>query len=421
MFLTRWATDSLLRLLQNRRIVSVIGCPRSGKTTLVSGIAPPGTRFRSLNDQAELEAAVADPAFFVRQRQEAPLVIDGAEKAPALHNEILRLAAARNGDAPCIIAGSVDFQKLPGASGPLVQSAALLRLRPLCEAEQRGMPHGFLKACVKRRLPLSEDFDCNNETIMAAAIRGGLPEVLTLSAPEERGHWHASYLEHLALPNLRALSEARKPAVLKKALVGAARMSGSELNKAVLSDWFDIAWRTLDRYWSALEALLLIDKVEGWADEELDRARKTPRFFLADSGLMARCLGISRPDDVLSNFEKLRNEGQRLVETWVYNQLMPEIDLLPGWRLRHFRSRSHEISFLVTDDAGRTLGLQVKGAESVRSDDFRHLRWLQEQVGPERFTGRILYAGDQVISGGDGLFAIPLAALWSDFSRWEAP
>ena len=134
---------------------------------------------------------------------------------------------------------------------------------------------------------------------------------------------------------------------------------------------------------------------------------------------MAHYLRIFTPEDILENYEKSQNEGGKLVETWVYNQLAPEIELHPSWKIQYFRSRSHEIDFLITNESGHIVGIEVKAGESVGSDDFRHLLWFQELVGPEHFAGIVLYAGDVVRSGGHGLFALPMSAMWSDFSQWE--
>ncbi len=119
----------------------------------------------------------------------------------------------------------------------------------------------------------------------------------------------------------------------------------------------------------------------------------------------------------LNSSEKSQNEGGKLIETWVYNQLMPEIDLHPLWKIYYFRSRTHEIDFLITDQKGKMLGIEVKAGESVSGDDFRHLHWFQERFGKEKFTGIVLYSGSSVRSGGKGCFALPMSAMWSDFSE----
>ena len=199
--------------------------------------------------------------------------------------------------------------------------------------------------------------------------------------------------------------------VSEKVLECAAVFSSRELNKSALASQFAVAWKTLDKNLSAIEAMYLIDMVDGWLKKDFDKPGKSPKVFLTDSGLMAHYLRIFTPEDILENYEKSQNEGGKLVETWVYNQLAPEIELHPSWKIQYFRSRSHEIDFLITNESGHIVGIEVKAGESVGSDDFRHLLWFQKLVGSEHFIGIVLYAGDEVRSGGHGLFALPMSAM----------
>jgi len=56
---------------------------------------------------------------------------------------------------------------------------------------------------------------------------------------------------------------------------------------------------------------------------------------------------------------------------------------------------------------------EVKAAETVRRDDFRGLRHLADRLGGRFRAGIVLYAGEQQLSFGDRLTALPLAALWA--------
>jgi hypothetical protein len=56
--------------------------------------------------------------------------------------------------------------------------------------------------------------------------------------------------------------------------------------------------------------------------------------------------------------------------------------------------------------------VSVKAAETVRSEDFRGLRHLANRLGNRFRAGIVLYAGEQQLSFGDRLTALPMAALW---------
>ena len=57
--------------------------------------------------------------------------------------------------------------------------------------------------------------------------------------------------------------------------------------------------------------------------------------------------------------------------------------------------------------------VEVKAGAGVGKDDFKHIKWFRDNLSKGRkFTGVILYAGDRTLSFGEGLKAVPIAALW---------
>lgn len=128
---------------------------------------------------------------------------------------------------------------------------------------------------------------------------------------------------------------------------------------------------------------------------------------------MAYLLQIYSPQDLLQNQERMANQGGKLVQTWAYLQLIAEVELHPLWSMKHFRNKNkQEIDFLISDEKGRLLGIEIKAAESVNSQDLKHLEWFSNQVSD--FSGIVLYAGSEVLSFGNGLYAIPFSVLWAD-------
>ena len=62
---------------------------------------------------------------------------------------------------------------------------------------------------------------------------------------------------------------------------------------------------------------------------------------------------------------------------------------------------------------GRELaGVEVKASATVSAADFRGLHKLKA-AAPDRFVaGAVLYDGEAGASFGEGLFAVPIRALW---------
>ncbi len=419
MFLKRWAQKSLELKMATHRIVSVVGCRQSGKTTLLLEAPIANQIFKSLDVETTFLEAKADPSFFVRRKSEAVMIIDEIQKVPALIGEIKFVVDRNPKKGQYIISGSADYRKIPQANESLAGRAGFVRVRTFSEAEKRGHTPGFLKALFEGKLPLSLDFECSKPLVLECVLAGGFPEVRELTEPDYRTSWFRDYLANQVLLDLRDQWGIRKKNTMERVLSCVATLSSRPLVKARLASEFKLAWETLNTYLSAIEALYLVDMVSGWTKKDSDGPGISPKPFMTDSGLMAHLLRVYRPEDILNSSERSQNEGGKLVETWVYNQLASELDLNPEWNIYYFRSRGHEIDFMVSDERGYHVGIEVKASESISMDDFRHLHWMQELLGKENFTGIVLYAGNKVRSGGNGCFALPMASLWSDFSRWE--
>ena len=56
----------------------------------------------------------------------------------------------------------------------------------------------------------------------------------------------------------------------------------------------------------------------------------------------------------------------------------------------------------------------MKAAASVTAADFRALRKLKDAAGRRFAAGIVLYDGEASAGFGDGLFAVPIRALWEN-------
>ncbi|WP_348627656.1 DUF4143 domain-containing protein [Rhizobium sp. L9] len=80
----------------------------------------------------------------------------------------------------------------------------------------------------------------------------------------------------------------------------------------------------------------------------------------------------------------------------------------------HYRTRDQdEVDVIVEDRRGRVVGIEVKASATVKSDDFRGLRQLQEAVGDRFVRGLVLHDHDRVTPFGEKLQAAPLSLLWT--------
>ena len=118
-----------------------------------------------------------------------------------------------------------------------------------------------------------------------------------------------------------------------------------------------------------------------------------------------------RLDDILLDHDR----SGKIIETFVFNQLAAFCDLEKSFLLRHYRDRTgREIDFVIENDRGEILGIEVKSSSSYSASDARHLLWFKQNIVKDKpFTGIIMYTGENTISLGYNIYALPMAALWN--------
>ena len=86
------------------------------------------------------------------------------------------------------------------------------------------------------------------------------------------------------------------------------------------------------------------------------------------------------------------------------------------YRLYHWRSADRREIDILIDGGHRMVAVEVKSAATVAREDFKHLRWFASD-GPgkgRKVVGLVFYLGQQVLTFGDGNYALPVSSLWSE-------
>ncbi len=135
---------------------------------------------------------------------------------------------------------------------------------------------------------------------------------------------------------------------------------------------------------------------------------KAPKLHFVDSGLAARLLRVA--EDALWDGDS----AGRLLETFVVGEILAQAswsDARPT--VSHFRVHGgYEVDVVLEDRRGRIVGVEVRAATSVGTDDFRGLRTLAEVAGRRFHRGYVLHPGREDVSFGPKLQSIPVRALW---------
>jgi predicted AAA+ superfamily ATPase len=167
--------------------------------------------------------------------------------------------------------------------------------------------------------------------------------------------------------------------------------------------------KTIDRWLTLLEQMFVLRRVRAWHRNDLKRLVKTPKLHFLDTGLLAalRRAGASR---IQSDRSRLGN----LLEGFVYSELEKQSALSPDPALiSHYRDKDNvEVDFVLEREC-RVVGIEVKASATVKTDDTRGLKRLQEAAGGALACGIILHDGERIQRIGDQLFAMPVSQLWA--------
>jgi predicted AAA+ superfamily ATPase len=354
-----------------------------------------------------LNAALDDPMGFVSHDYET-LIIDEIQKAPSLLLAIKRTVDSNNRKGQFLLTGSANIKTLPTITDSLAGRISHIDLRTLTIGETLRRQPAFLERAFKKDWPLRiEGYD--KKTVIALAMRGGYPEIVNL--PEKnRKEWHLDYAKSLIARDLRDVANIQRKGAMENLLHILGAWSSKLMDANAICGKLNIARNTFDRYVSALISLCLFEKLPPWTRTDYERVGRREKIFATDTGLMTDLLRWNSKDALIDP-----DKSGKLVETLVFKELTAQIDLGHDYVMRHYRDREgREIDFVVENDEGALLGIEAKTGSVVSKDDFRHMLWFKHKIVPgKEFIGVVLYTGENVLSFGSDMCAVPIAALWS--------
>jgi predicted AAA+ superfamily ATPase len=117
--------------------------------------------------------------------------------------------------------------------------------------------------------------------------------------------------------------------------------------------------------------------------------------------------------DTASLASDRRTFGQ-LLETFVFQELRRQADGEDEpVTFHHFRDRDGvEVDLVLERGPNEVAAIEVKAAATVTAADFRGLRKMKGATGKRFKAGIVLYDGESSARFGDGLYAVPIRALW---------
>lgn len=351
-------------------------------------------------------AATADPVGFVGDLPER-VVLDEVQRAPGIFAALKTAVDRRRVPGRFLLTGSADVLLVPTLADSLAGRMGIVRLHPLAQCELAEKPPLFLETLFARGFrarPAARLGPALADRIVA----GGFPPALARSS-SRRQAWYRDYVESLVQGDVRNLARIASFDALPRLLTLAAGQTARLINVSDLASPFQLSPPTIRDYVTLLERVFLLEELPPWHSNRLSRLIKTSKLHLTDTGVACTLLGLNA-----AALHADRTFLGQLLETFVYQALRRQA----SWhedelRFHHFRDKDGVEVDVVLERGGRELaGVEVKASATVTAADFRGLRKLKDAVG-ERFVGGVvLYDGEAHAPFGEGMYAVPIRALW---------
>jgi hypothetical protein len=385
MWISRTLEAHLQRSVRTRPALVLTGARQTGKTATLRHLFPE-YEFVSLDLPTEAEQAEKEPERFL-QRHPPPVIIDEVQYAPGLFRNLkAAIDAERGQNGRFLLTGSQKFTLMKNVSESLAGRADIAELETLSFQEIRAAQPAF--------------------GLEEAIVRGGFPELY--ANPEiDSTAFYNSYLATYLERDVRSLSQVGSLRDFERFLRACALRSANMLNKADLARDVGIAPSTANQWLSMLEASGQAVLLEPWFSNKTKSMVKSPKLYLADSGLLCALLNIR-------SVEALRQSpaAGAVWETFVFAQLR-ERERRAGRMnsLFFWRDRTREVDFLI-DAGGRLELFEAKWTELPNAGDTVNLNYVRNAAGKAHVdSGAVVCRAPHSFPLPNGFRALPVTEI----------
>ena len=360
MWIKRDIEERLKQAVRTRPVLALTGARQTGKTSTLRRLFPDYS-FVSLDLPSEAEQAEKEPSAFL-QRHPAPVIIDEIQYAPALFRHLKAMVDAnRSRNGRFLLTGSQRFTLMKGLSESLAGRVDIAELATLSLAEiQSALPHTGIPSII---------------------VRGGFPE-LYANQDIDTVAFYSSYLATYLERDVRSLAHVGSLRDFERFLRACALRSANLLNKADLARDIGIAPSTANQWLSTLEASGQVVLLEPWFSNRTKSIVKSPKLYLADTGLLCALLNI-HSEDALRQSPSVG----AIWETFVFNQLRHrERRAGHTGNLFFWRDRTREVDFVI-ESGGRLELFEAKWTELPTPSDAVNLEFVRSTMPAIKMSG----------------------------------
>ena len=263
--------------------VALFGPRGVGKTTLAQAVAKSFDAVYVDLQAPEDQLKLADAAGFLQAHRDKLVILDEIQHRPDLYG-ILRGLIDRNRQqgrrtGHYLLTSSASSRFVQGASQSLAGRISYMDMSGISALEAGG----------------------DSDAIASLWLRGGFAESFLAGGDDAAMDWLENLIRTYLERDIPQLGFKAPAARLRRLWTMLAHLQGEPVNQSRLGANLEIEGRVVGHYIDILTDLLLVRRLEPWYANVKKRLVKQPRYYVRDSGIMHRLLGIDSHDALLSN------------------------------------------------------------------------------------------------------------------------
>lgn len=381
--LSRQISEKLQATIAQVPAVALLGARQVGKTTLAKTIAKGIDSIYLDLEAPEDLLKLSDPSSFLSSHSDKLVILDEIQRSPDLF-PLLRGLIDKNREqgrraGQFLLLGSASMDLMRQSSESLAGRISYLGMTGLNVAE----------------------IDGGQQARQTLWLRGGFPDSYLAADNDLAMDWLENLIRTYLERDVPQMGF-RVPAIrLRRLWTMLAHLQGETINYSRLASNFEVDAKTITNYIDILADLLLVRRLQPWNANVKKRLVKSPRYYVRDSGILHRLLGINSYDGLLSN--------PVLGKSWEGFVVENILSLLPIRAESYFyrTSAGAEIDLIIKMPSSEIWAIEIK--HGVAPKIGKHFSKICDDVGATHKY--ILYGGDEEFPVGSDVKIISLPGL----------
>jgi len=361
----------VLKHMENRRCLTLVGPRQSGKTTLCKKLFPQYEYYSFESPDIRDQFYFDSRGFLLNIKNNA--IFDEGQKVPVLLSYLQDILDDPDDARKFILTGSNNLRLSNKVSQTLAGRTKILQLLPLQRDE------------ITR--------DDQKQDIDSTLLFGSYPRIYNEKL--DPSDWLGDYLQTYVEKDIRDTVNITDLRSFNNFLRLLAGRVGQIMSFNSLAGDAGITQPTVKKWVSALETTFVCFILQPHFRNFNKRITKAPKVFFYDTGLLCYLLRIK-------NTEQLRVHPLRgaIFENWIISEFLKsysnrgEEAPLYFWRDQH----GHEIDLVI--DQGLFLDFfEIKSSMTFQKDFMKNIKWINKLQGSKK--GNCIYGGEKKVSLGD--------------------